>query len=147
VDPDLTEWQLMDRWKGHRWNGIAEAFPGELEAYLDHPENLEFEGETLDNLAERVAAVARRLDSEHPHGDVVIVSHQDAIQSGRLRLVGADLATLHDDKPSNGAVVSLRPGATWKEETIWEPGESPRFGEKSDLRVVTAGGTTDPTSA
>lgn len=147
VDHDLTEWSLTDRWKGHRWNGIGEAFPGELEAYLDHPDRLDFAEETLDDLAERIAGVARRLDEEHPHGDVVVVSHQDAIQAGRLRLIGSQLAALHDDKPSHGAVVTLRPGTSWKEETIWEPGEAPRFGEKSDLRVVTTGGPGEPTSA
>jgi broad specificity phosphatase PhoE len=148
VDHELTEWALMDRWKGYPWNLISETFPGELEAYLDSPQALDFASESLEALANRVAAVARRLDAEHPHGDVVVVSHQDAIQAGRLRLVGSPITTLHDDKPSNGSVVTLRPGTTWKEETIWEPGESPRFGERSDLRVVTsAGGPTAPTSA
>ncbi|MEA1903354.1 MAG: histidine phosphatase family protein [Actinomycetota bacterium] len=148
VDHDLTEWALMDRWKGHRWNAISGSFPGELEAYLEHPQQLDFTDESLDDLAERVASVARRLDTDHPHGDVVIVTHQDAIQAARLRLIGSHLSALHDDKPSNGAVVTLRPGSSWREETIWEPGESPRFGEKSDLRVVTPGGSpTEPTSA
>lgn len=136
VDEDLREWAVTDRWKGHQWNAISSAFPGELEAYLEHPERIDFVDETLSDLAERVAGVARRLDSEHPHGDVVMVSHQDAIQAGRLRLVGSDMAGLHSGKPGNGAVVTLRPGHAWKEETLWEPGESPRFGEKGDLRVV-----------
>lgn len=148
VDQDLTEWTLTERWKGHVWGAVSEAFPGELEAYLEHPERLEFVDETLDNLAERMASVARRLDEEHPHGDVVIVSHQDSIQAARLRLIGSDLSTLHENKPGNGAVVTLRPGSVWKEETVWEPGESPRFGEKSDLRLVSPGeGPNTPTSA
>lgn len=148
VETDLTEWSLTDRWKGHAWGAVSEAFPGELEAYLEHPERLDFVEETLEDLAERVAAVARNLDEDHPHGDVVIVSHQDSIQAGRLRLIGSNLATLHENKPGNGAVVTLRPGSTWKEETVWEPGESPRFGEKSGLRVVAPGdGPEHPTSA
>lgn len=145
VDPDLTEWSLTDRWKGHRWSEIAEAFPGELEAYLEHPNRLDFAGESLNDLAERVASVAKRLDADHPHGDVVIVSHQDAIQAGRLRLLGSQLLALHEDRPGPGSVVTLRPGSTWKQETVWEPGQSPRFGEKSDLRVVGSGD--HPTSA
>ena len=148
VDPDLTEWRLAARWKGYTWRDIPTTFPGELEAYLEHPDRLEFGDETLDDLAERMAVTARRLDSEHPHGDVVIVSHQDPIQAGRLRLIGSPLAGLHQDKPGHGAVVTLRPGTVWRLETLWEPGESPRFGEKSGLRVLhSAQGPEDPTSA
>jgi broad specificity phosphatase PhoE len=91
--------------------------------------------------------VARRLDKEHPHGDIVIVSHQATIQAGRLRLTGSQLSGLHEDVPGHGAVLTLRPGVTWREETTWEPGESPRFGEKSQLRVVRDDGPTQPTSA
>jgi broad specificity phosphatase PhoE len=148
VDPDLTEWETIDRWRGQTWSDIPSRFPGELEAYLEHPENLPFESETLDNLADRMATVARRLDQEHPHGDVVIVSHQDPIQAARLRLQGAPLAGLHDDKPGHGAVVSLRPGPTWVEETVWTPGDTPGFGEKADLRAVAPSGDEEgPTSA
>jgi broad specificity phosphatase PhoE len=139
VHPDLTDWSLMDRWKGHAWNSISRAFPGELEAYLEHPTELDFVDEPLTAVADRVAAVARELDAEHPHGDVIVVSHQDAIQAGRIQLTGGDLSTLHDGPPASGAVISLRPGPAWKEETFWQPGDSPRFGEKSDLRVVPAG--------
>jgi broad specificity phosphatase PhoE len=138
----------MDRWRGHPWGAVSEAFPGELEAYLEHPDKLGFADEPLEDLAERVASVARRLDESHPHGDVVVVSHQDSIQAARLKLIGSDLSTLHENKPGNGAVVTLRPGSTWSEETVWEPSESPRFGEKSDLRLVAPGeGPNRPTSA
>lgn len=138
VDHDLTEWAITNRWTGHTWASIKDAFPGEIEAYLERPHMVDFAEESLKDLADRVGEVARRLDSEHPHGDVVIVSHQDPVQAARLGLTGASLAGLHKDKPGHGAVVTLRPGVTWVEETVWEPGNSPRFGEKSDLRVVTA---------
>lgn len=148
VDPDLTEWQIMSRWTGHSWRSIPESFPGELEAYLERPTSLPFPGETLEEVAERMTAVARRLDVDHPHGDVVIVSHQDTIQAARLKLVGSALSGLQEDKPGLGAVVTLRPGPAWKEETTWEPGESPRFGERSDLRVLsTTNSGPSPTSA
>jgi broad specificity phosphatase PhoE len=148
VHPDLTDWELTERWKGHPWNAISSRFPGELEAYLEHPSRLDFVQEQLGEVAERVASVARRLDEEHPHGDVVIVSHQDPIQAARLHLTGEGLESLHHERPANGAVITLRPGQTWREETSWEPGDSPRFGEKSDLRVVTASGSPNgPSSA
>jgi hypothetical protein len=79
---------------------------------------------------------------------VVIVSHQDPIQAGRLRLLGAPLTDFHTDQPALGAVITLRPGASWTEETTWEPGKSPRFGEKAGLRVPEpAEVPTPPTSA
>lgn len=145
VDEGLTEWSLTNRWKGHPWDAISETFPGELEAYLEHPADLDFVDESLSDLADRVASVAKRLDTDHPHGDVVLVSHQDSIQAGRLRLLGSNVSALHETKPPNGSVTTLRPGNTWREETVWEPSQSPRFGEKSDLRVVTPGD--GPTSA
>jgi broad specificity phosphatase PhoE len=148
VDADLTEWGLAVRWRGYSWRTIPQEFPGELEAYLDHPHDLPFTPETLADVAERVANVARRLDAEHPHGDVVIVSHQDPIQAGKLKLVGSSLSLLHEEKAGHGAVLTLRPGTTWVEETVWEPGESPRFGERSDLRVLTTSDSGPaPTSA
>jgi len=147
VDPALTDWVLTERWKGHPWNSIPERFPGELEAYLDHPTRLDFVSEQAGDVANRVAAVARRLDLEHPHGDVVIVSHQDPIQAARLHLTGEGLVSLHEARPPHGSVITLRPGQTWREETSWEPGDTPRFGEKSELRVVTSGYPGDPSPA
>jgi len=140
VHPDLTDWSLMERWKGHPWGSISSRFPGELEDYLGDPTKLDFVDETLAEVAERVSAVARSLDAAHPHGDVVVVSHEDAIQAARLHLTGADLTTLHDERPTDGTVITLRPGPSWREETYWEPGDTPRFGERSDLRVVTTSG-------
>lgn len=140
VHPDLTDWSLMDRWQGHAWNSISNLFPGEIEAYLDNPQRLEFIDEQLVGVAERASAVARGLDDEHPHGDVVVVSHQDVVQAIRLHLTGASLGALHDEKPPDGGVVTLRPGATWREETSWGPGDTPRFGERTGLRMVTTAG-------
>jgi broad specificity phosphatase PhoE len=142
VDHGLRDWTLTDRWKGHGWGEIPTVFPGELEVYLGDPTMVAFAEETLAQVADRVAEVARRLDRDHPHGDVVVVSHQDAVQAGRLRLVGSRLETLHDGTPGHATVMTLRPGLTWREETVWSPGESPRFGERSDLRVLA--GAEDP---
>jgi broad specificity phosphatase PhoE len=147
VHHDLRDWSITDRWKGHPWASLNEVFPGELEAYLDHPTKVDFVDEHLFDVAARVANVARRLDEDHPHGDVVMVSHQDAIQGGRLALTGSALETLHTDRPADGAVITLRPGHVWVEETSWRPSDTPRFGERSQLRVVTSGAPEGPTSA
>ena len=148
VDSRLTEWELTRRWKGHSWGSIANVFPGEVEIYLKQPTQIPFKTVSLNEVADRMAEVARTLDREHPHGDVVIVSHQDSIQAARLRLTGSDLSSLHDDKPVHGAVITLRPGTSWREETVWEPGKSPRFGDKPGLRVLAnVDGGPAPTSA
>lgn len=146
VDAALTEWRLAERWRGHAWRDLPQRFPGELEAYLDRPHDLPFAEETLDDLAERMADLARRLDAEHPHGDVVIVSHQDPIQAARIRLVGASLAGLNQDKPGHGAVVTMRPGRVWRLETVWAPGDTPRFGEKRGVRALAPTPGSGPTS-
>jgi ribonuclease H / adenosylcobalamin/alpha-ribazole phosphatase len=147
VDEDLRDWELGDRWRGHPWNEVQEAFPGELEMYLTDPTAIEFLNEDYSTMADRVAAVARRLDGAHPHGDVVIVSHQDPVQAARLKLIGADSGRYHQDLPGHGTVVTLRPGAAWHEEAVWGPAESPRFGERSDLRVVNVADEPNPSPA
>ncbi len=136
VDFALTETGLADRWAGHRWDALEKDFPGELESYLSDPMDISFSPESLDQVAGRVCTVIRRLEESHPHGDVVVVSHQDPIQAARLRLTGRRLTSFHEDKPPTAGVITLRPGAAWTEETSWAPDESPR-GDGSQLRLIT----------
>lgn len=147
VDEDLREWGLLERWRGHAWASLQEHFPGEMDAYLSHPQHLPFSPETLGRLADRVGEVARRLDAEHPHGDVVVVSHQDPIRAARLRLTGSDVGGLHDDTLAHGSVVTLRPGVTWVEETVWDPSAKAGLGDRSDLRVVSVVAAGPPNTA
>lgn len=121
VDEQLTEWHLSSRWSGIRWEDLPTRLPGELEAYLNHPWDLDFTPETLVDLAERMAEVALRLAERHREGDVVVVAHQDPIQAARLRLTGADHRRQQDAKPGHASVVSLRPGTPWTELSAWEP--------------------------
>ncbi len=127
VHPDLVEWRLANRWAGTRWEDLPARFPGELEAYLEHPQDLSFSPETLEALATRMRRVLTTLHSRHPDGEVVMVSHQDPIQAGRLAVSGTALASLHRDKPVHAAVISLRPGTPWQETARWAPPESEPF--------------------
>ena len=124
IDEELTEWRLSGRWAGIQWEALPTRMPGELEAYLEHPWDLHFTPETLEALAERIAGVAARLDASHPHGEVVIVGHQDPIHAARLRLTGTDARLQQKDKPDHAEVISLRPGTPWKEASIWKPEET-----------------------
>ena len=67
---------------------------------------------------------ARSAHDRHPDGEVVVVAHQDPIQSGRLLLTGRPLTELAKDKPGHAAVVTLRPGATWVELSHWAPNQT-----------------------
>ena len=128
VDQALTEWRFASRWAGHRWEALDNAFPGELDAYLDHPDRLPFGDESLDALAERVVgAIVRHRDAAD--GPLVIVSHQDPIQAGRLSLTGRPLTDLHQDKPAHASIVTLEgKGATrWVERELWAPATGDPF--------------------
>lgn len=120
VDDELIEWSLLSRWAGTPWAELPRAFPGELEAYLERPRELEL-GETLDQLADRMVNSIRRINERSAAGDVVVVGHQDPIQAARFALTGRDLAGLHTDKPTHASATTLTPGPTWRELSMWEP--------------------------
>ncbi|MEE9299056.1 MAG: histidine phosphatase family protein [Acidimicrobiia bacterium] len=122
IDDRLTEWAIGTRWAGVAWHDLPIRFPGEVEAYEEHPDDLPFLSETLADLANRMHDVIVELGELHPGGTAVLVSHQDPVQVLRLRLIGRDLSNLHADKPSHGSVISLRAnGSTWVEESSWSP--------------------------
>ena len=126
-DDDLTEWRLSDRWAGTVWEALVARFPGELEAYLEHPEDLPFSPESLSELAERAARTIVAWCGRVA-GAIVFVGHQDPIQAARLALTGRDLASLSLDKPGHGGVVELRSTAGhWSEVRRWEPEQGPAF--------------------
>ncbi|MFH1330095.1 MAG: histidine phosphatase family protein [Actinomycetota bacterium] len=120
-DDRLIEWRLGVRWNGVVWEDLPTAFPGELEAYLEHPADLPFSPETLAAAAERIVALVDEVGSRHPGAAVVLVSHQDPVQAARLLLTGRELAALHCRKPGHAAVLTFTPGAPWREAACWEP--------------------------
>ncbi len=121
ADLRLTEWRLGVRWNGVVWEDLPTAFPGELEAYLQHPADLPFSPESLETAAQRLAALVDELGEQHPGAAAVLVSHQDPVQAARLLLTGGDLADLHRSKPGHAAVLTLSPGHPWRETACGEP--------------------------
>ena len=121
VEQELIEWSLLSRWAGTRWSDLPTTHPGELQAYLEHPDGLDFADETLEKLATRMVTAIKRIDVATDAGDVVIVGHQDPIQAARLALTGRALANLHTDKPTHGSAITLTPGTPWRELSAWEP--------------------------
>ena len=125
---DLTEWRGPRHWKGVAWEQLSEAFPGEVEAYIEHPTDLPFAEESIPDLGRRMAGAISDISSAHPSG-AVVVSHQDPIQAGRLTLLGLPLERLHVDRPGHCDVLTLLPGAPWTQIAHWvpdvgEPGEA-----------------------
>ncbi len=121
VLPDLREWRLLDRWAGIPWEQVHTLFPGEVEAYLSHPGDLPFTGETLEQLADRIAVSVRRVAAGTVGGEVALVGHQDPLQAGRLRLTEKPLNRLFADRPGHCTVITLRPGSAWTEVESWSP--------------------------
>lgn len=127
VHPDLTEWKFADGWAGIRWDDLPAQQPGQLERYLSTPWDLDFGEESLAELADRIAGVANDLDARHPEGDVLLISHQDPVQAGRLRLTGRQLAELSEDKPGHATVLSFRRREAWEEVARWDAPEAEPF--------------------
>ena len=113
--PGLTEWALMGRWRGLRWRELDGLRPGELDAYLARPLDMGFTPETLEELAARVGDAVSALAARHPGGEMAAVSHQDPIQAARLSLTGRDLSRFHEAKPDHCEIITLTPGAVWRE--------------------------------
>lgn len=127
-DRRLREWDLGDRWAGTPWAELEQRFAGELDAYLDHPHDLPFATESLQQAAERVAAVVAELVLQRPDADVALVSHQDPIQAARLALVGRPLSALQEHKPGHGSITTLtRAAEGWRETGYWEPEQGVPF--------------------
>jgi broad specificity phosphatase PhoE len=128
IDTELIEWKMADDWAGIRWDDLPGQRPGELEAYLAHPDDLPFASEALSALATRMRQAIASIAGRHD-GDVVIVSHQDPVQAARLSLTGRDLARQQLDKPQHGTVITLKPGNPWTELTAWTPDQTPLSAE------------------
>lgn len=131
TDDRLTEWLLGTRWAGTVWGDLPEQFPGELEAYLAHPDDLPFSPESLSDVAIRFAAAAEAAFDTASNGDVIVVSHQDPVQAGRLRLTGKPFEDFHGTKPGHASVITLtrgpEPGGQWRQVAWWEPDQGPAF--------------------
>lgn len=127
VDPELTEWRLSMLWVGIGWEDLETRRPGELAAYLEHPENLPFSPEPLADLGNRIAA-ATRLHAAASSGDVVVVSHQDPIHAGMRTLTGIGLGDFAAGKPAHATVLTLDPAPTpWRMVARFDPEQGEVF--------------------
>lgn len=127
IEEGLTEWRLSDVWQGCPWDSLPTRHPGQLERYLETPWDLPFSPESLEEAADRVAAVVRLAHKVHPEGEVAIVSHQDPVQAALLLLTGGTLATQHVDKPMHATVYTLKPDTPWELAARYDPEAQRQF--------------------
>ena len=121
VDQRLTEWLLSGRWAGVRWEDLTHRFPGELEAYLADPLNMDFAPETLPELAVRIATAITEWATA-ASGDVAVISHQDPIHAAHRFMTGAGFDDYHDDKPEHCSITTLQhDGSGWVTSGYWVP--------------------------
>jgi broad specificity phosphatase PhoE len=121
IDDRLTESRQFSDWTSHRWDSIADLFPGELENYLEDASSTGSE-EQLADVAERYESAVYEAVSRG-HSGIVIVGHQDPVQATRLSLTGRPLRELRLDPPGHGEVFSLArsDGGDWIEASRWSP--------------------------
>lgn len=124
TDAGLTEWRIADRWAGRHWESLDDEFPGELEAYLDHPHDLSFAPESLVEVAARMEAALRGAPAVGT--STAVVSHQDPIQALRRSVTGHGFRDFHIGKPGHGGVVTLV-ADPWTEVGYWEPDQGLAF--------------------
>ena len=129
IDDALTEWLIGRRWAGVVWERLDDVFPGELQAYLEHPTDLDFCPEPISTAAVRFAAVVGAATALHPVGEVAFVSHQDPVQAARLSLTSRPLTTLQQDKPGHAEIIELESAEDghWQEVSRWRPPQGDHF--------------------
>ena len=127
TDPRLTEWGVVSSWAGLRWDDLPTLRPGMVEAYLDHPDDLDFTPETLEELAQRMSEAIGDL-SKAEKGEVAVVSHQDSVHAARRYLSGQGFADFSLGKPGHCGVVTLEHSDNgWEVVAEWEPSQGGAF--------------------
>jgi broad specificity phosphatase PhoE len=123
IDPDLTEWRMLHRWRGQTWESVEVERPEELDRYLHDPLDLPWATESLEDLARRVVAAIERAAASNTSrpGATIVVGHQDPIQAARLVLTHRSLASLGTDKPRHAEAFGLAGGRQWRELSRWTP--------------------------
>jgi len=79
-------------WSGLTGDECATRFPEAFERWRAGGAGWD-DGESYDEMGERVVAAIRRLAAEHPHGRILVVSHGGPIRAVHAHALGVDIAT------------------------------------------------------
>ncbi len=89
--PELREVDV-GTWAGLTRDEVAERFPDGFRRWSEWQTGWE-DGETYDEMGERVVGAVVRLAGEHPGGRILVVSHGGAIRALHAAAAGIDIAT------------------------------------------------------
>jgi broad specificity phosphatase PhoE len=94
-------------WEARPYAELMKEAPEAVKRFLTGREECAPGGETLAQLRERTATVARRLAAAHPDGNVLVVSHGNAIMAMLAELLGVPLAATWSFVVDNTSVSEL----------------------------------------
>ena len=105
--PELREVDV-GTWAGLTRDEVAEHFPDGFRRWSEWQTGWE-DGETYDEMGERVVGAILRLAAEHEGGRILVVSHGGAIRALHAAAAGIDIATFRQLRPvvENARVTSL----------------------------------------
>jgi broad specificity phosphatase PhoE len=94
-------------WEARPYSELLAEAPEAVKRFLTGREACAPGGETLAQLRERTAAVARKLAAGHPEGNVLVVSHGNAIMAMLAELLGVPLAATWSFVVDNTSISEL----------------------------------------
>lgn len=89
--PDLREVHVGS-WSGLTRDECEARFPEAFARWRDGGQGWD-DGETYDEMAERVVSALHRLAEKHPGGSILVVSHGGPIRAVHAHALGVDVAT------------------------------------------------------
>ncbi|HEX5468411.1 MAG TPA: histidine phosphatase family protein [Gaiellaceae bacterium] len=89
--PELREVHVGS-WSGLTRDDCAARFPEAFERWCAGGSGWD-DGETYEEMAERVVAAIRALAAQHPEGTILVVSHGGPIRAVHAHALGVDIAT------------------------------------------------------
>jgi len=104
VQPELRELHI-GAWEGMTWDEIRERYPREWQARLDDLVQYRVpEGESLQELADRVLPKMREIIARHPGEEIVLVAHGGVNRVILLDAIGAPLGKMFNIEQSFGCL-------------------------------------------
>jgi broad specificity phosphatase PhoE len=100
----------VGEWQGLTWPEIEERYPDGVRAWHENGQGWE-EGETYDELGERILAVLRRIAAEHADERVLVVGHGGTVRAIRAHLEGRSVAESRRGSPAIGNCEVFRIGS------------------------------------